>query len=249
MPKWHITSAQKEGVRGWNFQDRIAVWDLKDSVRAAAVFDGHGEVDDVVDHCFVRIKSLLTEATPETADECLKEALATLAHEVRAKGGGSTCSIALLFPNGFVATAVIGDSPIVSWRDAQNLFVSEEHNVRSNQKEAEAAIARGGIIKDGYLYAKHHNGGIQLTRALGDSVVSMVLSTEPALASFTVAPRHSVFLATDGLIDLSSGKGEFQISRLIEWIHKGVEPREILNRSHAYWEDGDDMSLIICAFH
>lgn len=248
MPTWNIESAQKAGTNGWHFQDRIAVWDLTNNVRVAAVFDGHGPSDDAVDYCCARIKELITEAAAYTAQIQLKEACATLAKEVLEKEGGTTCSIALLFPNGFVSTAIIGDSPIASLMNDRQVFVGEEHNIRSNKNEAEAAIARGGIIRDGYLYAPHHNQGIQLARSLGDGVVSMVLSTEPSIESFTVSEGYFLFLASDGLVDLSSIKGNFQFSRIIDWIHRDIDPKTIVERSHAYWEDSDDISLVVCRY-
>lgn len=248
MPEWTITQAQRAGTSGWSFQDRIAIWNLNDGVRAAAVFDGHGERDDVVDHCFVRIKELLLEATVETAEERLAQAFATLGKESITKEGGTTCSAVLLFPNGFVSTAVIGDSPIVSYVCPDRVFVSKEHNVRSNKAEAAAAVARGGIVKDGRLYAPHSNGGTQVARAFGDGELSMVLSTEPDIESFTVDKGHFLYLATDGLIQLGTIWSEGQMGRTTQMIQEGVDPRTILNRSHAYWEGTDDMSLIVCVY-
>lgn len=248
MP-WHIASAQSHGTSGWLFQDRIAIWECGEGSYGVAVFDGHGERSEAVEHCATRVASLLADCTFQNAAERITGACSTLAKEVREKEDGTTCSLALLFPDGSVVCAVIGDSPIFGLRSKDTIVVSEEHNIRSNRAEADAAEARGGIIKNGYLYAKHHNHGIQLGRSLGDSLVSNVLSVEPSIASTRIEPGYFLCVASDGVVDLSwEGANALQVKEVIDALEEGESAEHVIGSMRENWKKTDDMSLIVCRY-
>lgn len=113
---------------------------------------------------------------------------------------GSTISVAVILESHKkISVAVLGDSPVVVLDKNGELHVSPEHNIRSNPAEREAVEKRGGIYKDGYVFAEKDGDGIQLSRILGDSHLSRIVSREPDV--YTIFDPQWALLASDGIFD------------------------------------------------
>jgi serine/threonine protein phosphatase PrpC len=107
--------------------------------------------------------------------------------------------------------------------------VSEEHNVRTNLREREAAIARGGEYGEGYLFKPGSVGGLQMSRALGDNYLEGVLSREPATDVFRIGAKSIVIVASDGVFDPNHKESpEVVACELVGLAQKGHTAPELL---------------------
>ena len=124
---------------------------------------------------------------------------------------GSTLSVVFVPAQGKTAhVAVLGDSPVVI-KDADGVVsFSPDHNVRSNQAEARAGVARGGVIQNGYLMTDYSDlaEGLQMSRALGDKGMGNILSRVPDVYEVKLGPDSWILVASDGLLDPTHIKKE-----------------------------------------
>lgn len=199
------------------------------------VFDGHGG-DECAAYCADVLPSILAH-NPDT-NPGLAAALAELDEETNTMDSGSTASIVFI-PDGTreIRVAVIGDSPVIAKLNDGSIWVSPEHNVRSNRKEAEEAKKRGGIISGGYLYSSYSGNGLQMSRALGDYSLDKVLSRVPEMFSHTLSEDGFVMLATDGAIDPAHIGGQYgsapvsPISDIVHLIEKGADAGRLVKNA------------------
>lgn len=248
--KWNVSAAERPSGKRVS-QDRHLVLRLACGATCVAVLDGHGPDNDAVDHVFSCLPKLIGNIVARAeAATILRSVFSALAEETSGYRSGTTCSVALLYPNGDVTNAVLGDSPIIARRDAKQLFISEEHNIRSNASERAAAETRGGVCEGGYLYTPTSRHGLQIARAFGDRELAKVLSREPSIESFNVASGYYLFLCSDGFISLSDKIYPVQVLKCFERIENGETAEEII-----VWPAGmeqtkhkDDSTLIICRY-
>jgi len=112
------------------------------------------------------------------------------------------------------------------------LWIAPEHNVRSNKAEADAAIARGGLIGGGYLMASYIGSGLQMSRAFGDASLSSVLNREPEIFTLNLDKYSWVLVATDGAFDPAhtSDAGSKAVLDLVQY---GKDAQSIVDRALA----------------
>jgi len=168
-----------------------------------AVMDGHSG-SYVAELCRQEAKDLFRLSSVEQSEQALRNLVEQLNIKSEHFKEGSTLSAALGFDDPRKApVAILGDSPVVVYDVRGETWVSPEHNVRSSLKEKKAAEQRGGYVRDGYLYARGGDEGLQLSRALGDAYLAGVISREPEI--FTIADPRWILVASDGLLDPSHG--------------------------------------------
>lgn len=171
-----------------------------------AVMDGHGGVDVAK-----LTKAILPEVWdrhqfhPGTLTEVMQLVFAELVNRTAIYNGcGSTASIVFLpKANDFAVVGVMGDSPVIIGTSPTGVWLGPDHNVRTNPAEADAALARGGIVAGGYLWTDYSDlgDGIQMTRALGDAAFERVMNKSPEISRVPV--DDFILVASDGLSDPS----------------------------------------------
>ncbi|MBI3572053.1 protein phosphatase 2C family protein [Candidatus Kaiserbacteria bacterium] len=245
--KWIIDSTLAKGTRKRVNQDRAYAHHLSDGTCFAAVLDGHGRDSECVNYCYERLPALVnpTRMSGKSPEAFLWDVCKTLAGESRHFESGTTFSAAYLFRSGWVSIAVIGDSPIIARLPDGKLFVSQEHNARTNKSERERAVAQGAFFDGGYIYPPEGNHGLQLTRALGDNFLDEILSREPSIASFSIARGAWVLLASDGLSDPAHEYSAEHINELAAAIEKDAGPAQLIDQACA-WGSEDDITAILC---
>ena len=197
------------------------------------VFDGHGgaEVSEFVSEELPAIFAdlLLTTKTPR---QTLKKAIERVAIETENYRSGSTLSLVFIpFKGRFVYCAVIGDSPIIIKDSKGNINIGPDHNVRTNEEEAAAAVERGGMIRDGYLLAGFYGPGLQMARALGDAQLSRVLSRKPDIYSVRVNKDSFVIVASDGAFDPGHYEFEKAAEDVVKLVELGSEAQAVVTRA------------------
>ena len=210
---YNITCATARGPRPYQ-EDRFVTL-TKGERSLLAVLDGHGGAE-VAEHCAERLKTL--DMFPETKSGMLGM-VQILAAETEDYEAGSTLSLVSVTPEGAII-AVLGDSPIITLDSSWQLRVSPEHNVRTNLAEREATIARGGRYGGGYIW--RGDSGLQMSRALGDSHLSGILSREPEI--YTITDPHWVLVLSDGVLDPGHAETSELIGDLQQLMETITEP-------------------------
>jgi len=125
----------------------------------------------------------------------------------------------------------LGDSPVIIRTDKGEYWHAPEHNVRSNPAEVIRIKAMGGTVYGGYAYPPRDGsftaGGLQLSRTLGDSGHSAILSREPEIFEIPLGERSFVLVGTDGLFDPSHNSSE-PASSIVALINKGASADDLV---------------------
>ena len=201
--KLDITSASVIGGRDYQEDRQISV--KQKNGMLLAVMDGHigSEVAEM-------ISRLLPSIFSEELKKCLqaKRAIKLTFDRLNVltcqKVAGSTLSMAWIdYQKKRIHVAILGDSPIVIKRPGKKLWISPEHNVRTNIKEREGAVQRGAHFNGNYIINPILECGLQMSRALGDAEMSKYLVREPEIFSFPAERGSVIVIATDGVFDPS----------------------------------------------
>lgn len=226
----NVTTATAQGPRDYQ-EDRYLVHEFhtaQDSKAVLlAVFDGH-DGSEVAEFCKTKLGDYfsLNGAGTKQVMTALANAVAKLAKETRHQLSGTTLS-AVCVINNTAVVAVVGDSPVIIVGKNRGAVVSPEHNVRTNMRERETAIARGGIYASGYIFSKS-NCGLQVSRALGDVRMGDVISHEPEIHSVALGPQSIVLVCTDGMIDPLHENTKKEIKRLLRLAKRGASAMDLL---------------------
>jgi len=215
-----------------------------------AVFDGHlgPAAADLCEKALFRMSFPSEFSEPE---RFLRDTVAYLDEETRSCHAGTTASVCLIVRNQdgneTAWIAVLGDSPVFVLDRAGHLHVGPDHNIRSNEVEREAAVARGGVVCGGYLCPPRSDFGLQMSRVLGDSwFLDGILSREPEVIS--VSNPVWVLVASDGVFDDTYGNAfsPEAVRKLAErnttaddvfaWVNKGYHFRD--NATAVVWSVG-----------
>jgi len=245
--KGSVRWSQIQGPREYQ-EDSVLHVPLPGSKRGNAhligVFDGHGGAW-VARECARKTPELF-DGNCEDSAEALRQLIERLDARTRFAQMGTTVSLAhIVESERIVTTAVVGDSPIIVLDDSGALQLSEEHNVRSNQSERDAAIARGGVYQNGYICIEKDGKGLQLSRALGDRALGHLLSRTPTIASYTLGTRSIVAVASDGLIDPDHFTDREQDAvRVVRKLKRGMSPKRLIE-SQDPKRVHDNTSLIV----
>jgi serine/threonine protein phosphatase PrpC len=141
---------------------------------------------------------------------------------------GTTLSIACMMERtDEVTIAILGDSPVIVVDNLNKVHVGPEHNVITNVKEREEAVARGGLFAGGYI-RNGNGGGLELSRALGDWDMGDIILREPEI--YTVKHPHIIIVGSDGLLDKEPMKREWAIAEIWHMCQKGKSAKDILSR-------------------
>lgn len=179
------------------FLSRVEEKDLKGWL--IAVMDGH-DGKDAAEFCARKIGRFFKLKQADQTEESLRVLIEKLHYGTMLFESGSTISAAVILESHKkISVAVLGDSPVVVLDKNGELHISPEHNIRSNPAEREAVEKRGGIYEDGYVFADKDHDGIQLSRVLGDSHLSRIVSREPEV--YTIDDPKWALLASDGVFD------------------------------------------------
>lgn len=237
-----ITYASEKGRRGYQ-EDAYITFKAKDGF-VLAVFDGHGG-SEVAEFSSEHLAAIFRTAKG-TGEEKLRNVFTILSDKTGRDDAGSTASIAFL-PDGSneMIVGILGDSPVLVKRADGTVWVSPEHNVRSNESEARAAEERGGFIHAGYLFSNFSGGGLQMSRALGDSHLGRVLSREPEIFTILINEKSWVLVATDGLFDPAHLSDE--TSEIISSIESGCEANALVQAALAI-PTNDNVTAILLRF-
>lgn len=243
-----VTDATHKGQRYYQ-EDRLFKATMEQGT-LLAVFDGHGG-PNTSHYASEEFASLFVDeigeegATPRTA---IENAIQKLAIATNSFNNGSTLSAVFIPANGDTVTwAVLGDSPIIV-KDAEGkMFFAPEHNVRTNEAEAEAARKRGGYIADGYLFASWHGDGLQMGRALGDVHLEKVLSRVPDIGEVKINKDSFVIVATDGAFDPGHYEFKKAAEAVIKIVEEGGEAQAIVDHAVKI-KTGDNVTAIVARF-
>ena len=198
-----ITQFTQQNLRNYQ-EDRAFVKQLCNGEALLGMFDGHGgdwTSEFAAKHTPYIFKSIHKnlKATPELALQYLFQRLADKTQFYYA--GSTACVVWVKKDIAYVAT--LGDSLAIIKTANDDIWISPEHNVRTNTVEVDKAVSRGGVVSDGYLFDStvFQGSGLQMSRALGDSNLSRVLNREPEIFSIPINEKSWILICTDGLID------------------------------------------------
>ena len=205
MVRGYVSSATEQGGRQYQ-EDRFVVirYDTPEEKGwLLAVMDGHGG-SEVADLCEKSLGSLFRSliSGPAMITDVLRQLIEALVKKTRGMDTGSTISVVYISEtnsNAFVA--ILGDSPVII-KTVHGLWVSPEHNIRTNEQDRKSVLENGVRYDGGYMCDPVTGNGLQLTRALGDRDFDKFLIREPEVASCLLLNRDSfVLVASDGLVD------------------------------------------------
>jgi serine/threonine protein phosphatase PrpC len=156
---------------------------------------------------------------------------------------GSTLSAVWIPKEEFIAYAcILGDSSVVVKSGKGKIWISPDHNVRSNSAEAKECEKRGGEIYDGYV-CNEEGRGVQLSRALGDEYMGKILNKEPEIFKIPITKGTIILVASDGVFDPEHMDTEEQANRLILQNYSAMQ---IVNDAIKR-KTRDNVSAILCS--
>lgn len=110
-------------------QDRLVIRNMRSGGYVAALFDGNGKKNDIVDFCAQALPRRLAELPLGNARPYMLRSFTEVAEEaLRLKEGGSSAAIACLAEDGRAYLAVLGNSLIIANRVDHGIYVSPESN-------------------------------------------------------------------------------------------------------------------------
>ena len=206
-----------------------------------AVMDGHGgpEVSEF-------LSASLLEYFLTKGGGSLRETIRLLSEQTELMEAGSTLSVVVISKADETTAyiAVIGDSPVIVRDKEGRIIMSPEHNVRSNAQERDASIDRGAIYEGGYIWDPFTGRGLQMSRALGDSALSKVLSREPEIYEVELGPESFIIIGSDGLFDPSHADTKNQMERLVQMVSGGADAQDLVNDALVR-RTGDNVTAIV----
>jgi serine/threonine protein phosphatase PrpC len=228
-------------------QDRYVTSEIPGAGQLMAVMDGHGG-PQTAEQVARELTPLFTDALTRRRDPilALRETVQKLADSTAHHTAGSSLSIVYIPANAQRAyVAILGDSPVLIKGHKGVLHISPIHNARSSEHEREAALSRGARYTDGYLEDPQEPGpGLQLSRALGDRVLSRVLSREPEVYSVPLDLHSRVILATDGVLDSFETGMEAQLRDLMNQTDAGKDAQALVEAA-VQRGTGDNVTVIV----
>lgn len=187
-----ITKFQVQGPRSYQ-EDRYFISD-----NFLAVLDGHGS-DKCAQYCATRLSEIIPCLSWDSSIDEMYRLFNVMAQECKDMESGAAFS-AVHIGESFATVAILGDAPVIIIDDDGQPNFSPEHNVRSNQKEAQAAVSRGGALYNGYV-CNPSGAGLQMSRALGDRKMGKIISTEPEIYQVSINSDSIILVASDGVVD------------------------------------------------
>jgi serine/threonine protein phosphatase PrpC len=228
------SAASEKGLRPYQEDTSVVYW-VPDEGYLLAVFDGHGG-GKVSKLCADRLVAIWHEVRNKLLvvnfEALMLGVFAKLNSETESYGAGSTASIVFIPASGEeVIVGILGDSPVLVQKADGELWLSPEHNIRSNAAEAMKAERRGGFISNGYLFAHFSGGGLQMSRALGDRNLASVLLREPEIFRIPLGETSFVLVASDGVFDPGHASNPSQA--IADKIKNGADAKDLVDAALA----------------
>jgi serine/threonine protein phosphatase PrpC len=226
--KFDISTATVKGPRPYQEDRFFAVYLLDGYLLAVA--DGHGG-SATAELVVKQLEQIWLAHNTLHSEERIKTVFAELNSLTEGMRAGTTLSLFWL-PDSEekVYVGVLGDSPVIVKDAFNNIHISAEHNVRSNPKEAQAVKSRGGFVSEGYAFATFDGGGLQMSRALGDSELASILNREPEITQFSLGKESFVVVGSDGCFDPGHGTKDMLVE-VITKVEAGAGAEWIVENS------------------
>ena len=242
-----VATATHKGRRPYQ-EDRFFTASMPQGL-CFGVFDGHGGYE-CAHKASEMFPGLFVDELGEpgaTPQDAFLKAFEQLNDTTKDMHEGTTASVAYIpWSADIVHVAVLGDSPVIVKRGDGSIWIAPEHNVRTNKAEAEAAIARGGIVDRGYLFTDLGDNaiGLQMARALGDKDLDKVLNRVPEISSQVLGIGSFVLVCSDGALDPGHRDAEAAAKSVIEIIQTGGDAQNIVSRAINV-PTGDNVSALL----
>lgn len=239
-----ITVASSIGGRSVQ-EDRFIAVEVDGEGALLAVLDGHGG-RGAVDLVSTNLEPLFLTAREELGDtEAIVSTLERLDEMARHEDSGTTVSVAWVSGKTMHAhVGVIGDSLVAVRSPGQDDWFSPVHNVKTNAAERMAAIDRGAVFRDGYIW-ETRDRFLELSRTLGDAHFSKILNRRPETFVVPVRPGALILLATDGVGEPLQREGVSWDKRLLELAWKGCSANALVKEAVKH-HTRDNASAIVC---
>ncbi|MBI2064908.1 MAG: protein serine/threonine phosphatase 2C family protein [Candidatus Yanofskybacteria bacterium] len=255
MIRGDVTVAADVGARLYQ-EDRSLVYryiSVNESGWLLAVMDGHSGSAEVAEFCkinlpiyFEKLSAFITDCPDAVIEDILRDAIRILHEKTNNMSSGATISVVYISETREKAfVAILGDSPVIV-RGAGSIWVSPEHNIRTNTKDRIAVLQKGAIYSNGYMCDPETYYGLQITRCLGDASFNNFLIREPEIFSINLDKNSLIIVASDGLIDPAheNNKDELAI-RLIGIIQDEEGTALDLVNDALIRQTGDNVSAIV----
>lgn len=219
-----VTAATRKGPRPYQ-EDRYYEAYIPDREwQLIAVMDGHGG-DEVSSFCEKNIHRMFSLEKRDPKGR-LSQLVSNLNSATRRYESGSTFSAVIISRN-IATVAVLGDSPVIILDSKGELYVSPEHNVRTNLKERQTAQKRGAYYDRGYVWVG--DSGLQMSRALGDSPLDSILCRKPEI--YEIKNSVWILVASDGIFDPSHDHEETKmlLKDIEKFAKKGADADAIMD--------------------
>jgi serine/threonine protein phosphatase PrpC len=241
----HITTASEIGSRSYQ-EDRFVVVKYNGGA-LLAVMDGHGG-DEVSDYLAKALPAIFNAKRNHLSiRHALLAAFKTLDERTRDKQAGSTLSVVYVSKRKRTAyIATLGDSPVIIKNPNNPVpWISPEHNAGTNEKERKAAVERGAVYLQGYLYYQDGNHGIQLCRALGDRDLGKFLGRTPEIFCIPILRDSFIFLASDGIFDRYHA-ADSAVVYLTNMIANGADAKALVHDAAVERNTEDNVTVVLC---
>lgn len=216
------------------YQEDRSLIDISNDGLLLAVFDGHGG-ESTAEFCranlLLAFNAVADDPTMPTIPNKVRGIFNYLALATNDLREGTTASIVFIpssLDRAFVG--VLGDSPVIIKNKDNEYWHAPEHNVRSNPAEVARVKAAGGTVYGGYAFAPGGGlsaSGLQLSRTLGDSNFSAILSRDPEIFEIELGKDSFVLVGSDGLFDPSHGSDD-AASSIVQLVEKGSDAKVLV---------------------
>ncbi|MDO8495971.1 MAG: PP2C family protein-serine/threonine phosphatase [bacterium] len=230
-----LTHASEQGMRPYQ-EDRLFIKRLRlanDLGVFLAVMDGHSG-ERVAQFCRDSLASVIVKVIESKKKVSLAEIQAIfrlLNEQTSEMESGSTLSLVFIsYQHEIVHVGILGDSPVVVKGSDGQVFISPEHNARTNLKEREAAIQRGACYSGGYICEHPSRNGLQMTRSLGDNEFRNFLDRSPEVYSMKIDSESFVALLSDGIAD-PGHESSNSLKPIISIIENGASASDLVKNA------------------
>lgn len=245
-----IDTATAQGARPYQedrfIAERVQVG--KQSYYIFAIMDGHSG-GGTAEYCREHLVSIFEKvmgSAPAFDGKVLTDVVKELAERTNQMFAGSVLSLVITenpFHTAFIA--VLGDSIVAIKNKSGDMFIAPEHNVRSNLAERNAAISRGGVYVNGYIWSRGGKG-LQMSRSLGDSLIGEIVSREPEIFEVELGEESIILVASDGLLDPAHlQEPAVIIQEVMRLIELGETAKQLVHTATEVEQTNDNVTVMI----
>jgi serine/threonine protein phosphatase PrpC len=228
-------------------EDRLFTSKISKDEVIFGIFDGHGAAltAEYASKRTGEIFNLFTDQEKQDEDKILEVIFSILVTETSKDWCGSTALIVWI-KNNIAHVGVLGDSIAIIKNKFGNIWISPEHNVRTNEKELIDARQKGAFFNGNYIFNPNNlrSSGLQMSRALGDKELNSILNRDPEIFHIPLNEFSWIVGCSDGVLD-PSHKDKNKIKTIIDFIENENTDAEDLVTFSATFEQEDNASAII----